>query len=90
MLQAVNLTGYRLIWRTLTVNSFYMHFELFAVMSCCRADKRAQDREDSMGFSVPGRPKKWREKAFKVLEESVSNRLIIRHLYIVHHLTIRR
>ena len=28
-----------------------------------------------MGFSVPGRPKNWRDKAFKVLEESVSNRL---------------
>ena len=45
--------------------------------SCYRADKRAQEREDSMGFSVPGRPKKWREKSFKVLEESVSNRLIV-------------
>lgn len=39
-----------------------------------RADKRAQEKEENMGFSVPGRPKKWREKAFKVLGESVSNR----------------
>lgn len=39
-----------------------------------RADKRAQEKEESIGFSVPGRPKKWRDKAFKVLEESVSNR----------------
>ncbi|KAM7449264.1 hypothetical protein ABFA07_002820 [Porites harrisoni] len=39
-----------------------------------RADKRAKEKEESMGFSVPGRPKNWRDKAFKVLEESVSNR----------------
>ena len=42
---------------------------------CYRADKRAKEKEESMGFSVPGRPKNWRDKAFKVLEESVSNRL---------------
>lgn len=39
-----------------------------------RADKRAEEKKTNMGFSVPGRPKKWRDKAFKVLEESVSNR----------------
>ena len=45
------------------------------LFSCYRADKRAKEKEESMGFSVPGRPKNWRDKAFKVLEESVSNRL---------------
>lgn len=39
-----------------------------------RADKRAREKEENMAFSVPGRPKKWRDKAFKVLDESVSNR----------------
>lgn len=39
-----------------------------------RADKRAQEREENMGFSVPGRPKRWRAKALTVLEDSVSNR----------------
>ena len=46
------------------------------VSSTHRADKRAEEKKTNMGFSVPGRPKKWRDKAFKVLEESVSNRLI--------------
>lgn len=50
--------------------SFNIH-----VSSTHRADKRAEEKEKNMGFSVPGRPKKWRDKAFKVLEESVSNRL---------------
>ena len=40
-----------------------------------RADRRAQEKEENIGFSVPGRPKRWRSKAFKVLDESVSNRL---------------
>ncbi|XP_029211438.2 exocyst complex component 3-like isoform X2 [Acropora millepora] len=39
-----------------------------------RADRRAQEKEENIGFSVPGRPKRWRSKAFKVLDESVSNR----------------
>lgn len=45
------------------------------VSSTHRADKRAEEKKTNMGFSVPGRPKKWRDKAFNVLEESVSNRL---------------
>ena len=54
--------------------SFNIH-----VSSTHRADKRAEEKEKNMGFSVPGRPKKWRDKAFKVLEESVSNRLTCRY-----------
>lgn len=39
-----------------------------------RADRRAQEKEENVHFLVPGRPKRWRSAAFKVLEESVSNR----------------
>ncbi|RMX50459.1 hypothetical protein pdam_00018310 [Pocillopora damicornis] len=56
-----------------TITSVKKSFNIH-VSSTHRADKRAEEKKTNMGFSVPGRPKKWRDKAFKVLEESVSNR----------------
>lgn len=40
-----------------------------------RADQYALQRQKGTGFLPVGRPKKWREKAFTVLEESVKNRI---------------
>ncbi|EDO33182.1 predicted protein, partial [Nematostella vectensis] len=36
-----------------------------------RADKRAELRLSSTGFKVPGRPKRWRQKCFEVIESGI-------------------
>ncbi|KAK8375438.1 hypothetical protein O3P69_008347 [Scylla paramamosain] len=40
-----------------------------------RADQFALQRQKGSGFLPPGRPKKWREKTLKVLEEAVVERI---------------
>ncbi|CAL4060509.1 unnamed protein product, partial [Meganyctiphanes norvegica] len=67
-----------------------------------RADQFALQRQKGTGFLPVGRPKKWREKAFMVLEESVKNRIegnqfedremgknwLIKHLEVIRLLTL--
>ena len=39
-----------------------------------RADKRAAERKEKTGYETSGRPKKWKQKCFEVVKESVTNR----------------
>ncbi|XP_048590659.1 exocyst complex component 3 [Nematostella vectensis] len=39
-----------------------------------RADKRAELRLSSTGFKVPGRPKRWKQKCFEVIESGIGYR----------------
>lgn len=45
-----------------------------------KADCFAVQRHKQSGFMPPGRPKKWKEKAFEVLEKSVVNRIEGTHI----------
>lgn len=45
-----------------------------------KADHYAMQRYKHSGFMPPGRPKKWQEVAFKVLEKSVANRIEGTHI----------
>ena len=40
----------------------------------CRLDAAWLEKHNRYGFSPPGRPKKWRNRCFNVLEEAVQNR----------------
>lgn len=53
-------------------NATYMvSFKCFCVS---RMDLAVEERKQQSGFMPPGRPKKWRNKCFEILEDCISNK----------------
>ncbi|XP_069762511.1 exocyst complex component 3 isoform X1 [Narcine bancroftii] len=63
-----------------------------------KIDKRMLDRKKQTGFIPPGRPKKWKNKLFAVLEQTVANRIEasqsdtreLDKMWLVRHLELTR
>ncbi|XP_072139572.1 exocyst complex component 3 [Mobula birostris] len=63
-----------------------------------KIDKRMLDRQKQTGFIPPGRPKKWKNKLFAVLEQTVANRIEasqsdtreLDKMWLVRHLELTR